>query len=88
MATTKEHDTQPQCYRFDSVRELVRCCRLRYGTLDVHALREDHSLWVKIGLGDGQYTRLLVVHFEGERAFVVGLPEPKELRCAAGGVSG
>ena len=79
MATTQEHDRKPRCYRFDSVRELQRFCRLRYATLDVHASREEGSLWVKIGRGDGRYTRLLVVHFEGERTFVVGLPEPEEL---------
>jgi hypothetical protein len=79
MVTPTKPNTRTRCFRFDSVRELLRFCRQRYGILDVHTAREDHSLWVKIGLGQGRYARLLVVHFEGERTFVVGLPEPGEL---------
>jgi len=66
-------------HHFDSVRDLERCCRRRYRTLDVHSCAEDLSFWVKVGYGDGRYVRLLIVHLDGSRAYVIELPEPDEL---------
>lgn len=67
------------CHRFDSVTDLKRFCCVRYGTLDVHSCSEEHSFWVKVGFGDGRYARLLIVHSEGSRTYIVGLPTPMEI---------
>jgi hypothetical protein len=66
-------------HRFDSLRELERFCCRRFGTLDVRSIREAGSLFVRVGLGDGRHFRRLVVHFEGERTYVVSLPEAEEV---------
>ena len=62
-------------HRFDSLRELIEFCRNTYGTDDVVATREGRSLVVRITPPDGEPFTRMVVHFEGERTYMVGLPE-------------
>lgn len=62
-------------HRFDSLTALIDFCKVRYSTLDVVATTEDGALVVRITPpGDPPFTRL-VAHFEGERTYIVGLPE-------------
>jgi hypothetical protein len=62
-------------HRFDSLTALIDFCKKRYSTLDVVATTEDDMLVVRITPpGDQPFTRL-VAHFEGERTYVIGLPE-------------
>jgi len=62
-------------HRFDSLTALIDFCKQRYGTEDVVATTENGTLVVRITPpGDQPFTRL-VVHFEGERTYIIGLPE-------------
>jgi hypothetical protein len=71
--------TQGKIHRFASVTDLVAFCRHRFGTDDVHTAAPHGELRVEIGFGNGRYYSELVVPFEGERTYVVLLPEPAVL---------
>ena len=62
-------------HRFDSLTELIEFCKKAYETEDVVATTEDGTLVVRIARKEGEAFTRMVVHFEGERTYVIGLPE-------------
>ena len=67
----------PSCtyHRFDRLQDLVAFCKRTFRTLDVVATNEGSELVVRVRLPDGTLFTRLVAHFEGERAYVIGLPK-------------
>ena len=68
-------DPSRSYHRFDSLTELVDFCRQTYETDDVFATTEDGILVVRIGRPEDQPLTRLVVHLEGERTYLIGLPD-------------
>ena len=64
----------PRYLRFDSVTALLSHCRNEYAAADVSATRERDELRLRIVQPGGQCFSTLIVHLEGERAYLVGLP--------------
>jgi hypothetical protein len=68
-------DSSRTFHRFDSLTELIEFCKRVYETDEVAATTEDGTLVVRIARPGGEPFTRMVVYFEGERTYVIGLPE-------------
>lgn len=73
-------ETKYSCYfRFDSVTAILEFARQRYQAIDIRKESCGSNFWVRGTLPNGRNFRRMIVHFEGEMAYVVHLPpDPDE----------
>ena len=67
----------PRYLRFDSVTALLRHCRQEFASADVTVGERDDELRLRVVDPRGATFSALIVHLEGERKYLVRLPEPQ-----------
>jgi hypothetical protein len=61
-------------HRFDSLTDLKSYCRETYMASDVWAGFDGRELWLRVELPDLSGFEVMVIHLEGEWAYLVRLP--------------